>query len=303
MSGTYDVVIVGGGPAGLSAGLVLGRCCRRVVVLDAGQPRNAASRAVHNFLGNEGIAPAELRRRGRAELLRAGGELRDEAAVDAARLPDGFAVRTATGDTLRARRVLLATGVRDNCPEEIEGIRTFEGCGVYYCSYCDAFNVRGRPLVALGHGLRGADLALALTTWSRDVVLCTNGSGRPGPEIEARLAGYGVALRTEPIARLAGDGHLRALVPRRGAPIPCEGLFVQEGDRPQSDLPQRLGCALTASGGVRTFEGQRSSVPGVFVAGDIATPHRAVVLAAASGAEAAFAINRDLREEERAVVG
>lgn len=297
MQGRFDVAIVGGGPAGLSAALVLARCRRRVLVCDEGHPRNEASRAVHNFFTREGTPPDELLRIGRAQLRGYDVELRDVAVRAACRRPHGFELALAGGRSVRARKLLLATGIRDNCPE-IPGIRRFIGRGVYYCSYCDGYTVRDEPLVALGRGVAGANLALALTTWSRRVVYCTNGSRRPRGAVCDRLAQFGVTVHVRRIAGVEGGRHLEALVLARGLRIPCRGLFIQEGDHPQSDLAERLGCAFTRRGTVATRRGGRTSVPSLFVAGDAAEDHRAVAVAAASGATAAFAINQELREED-----
>ena len=294
----FDVVIVGGGPAGLSAALVLARCRRRVLVCDEGRPRNQASRVVHNFLSREGTSPAELRRLARRQLAPYAVEIRDERVVGAVRRSSGFALRLAGGGRAHGRKLLIATGIRDNCPE-IEGIGAMVGRGVYYCSYCDGYTVRDRPLVALGRGIAGANLALALTTWSRDVTYCTNGTPKPRAGVCERLAACGIPVIAARLARVEGRRRLEAVVTGRGRRIPCVGLFIQEGDRQQSDLAERLGCRLTRRGSVRTYKTGRTTVPSLYVAGDAADDARAVIVAAATGAKAAFAINEELRTEAR----
>ncbi len=292
----FDVIIVGGGPAGLSAALVLGRCRRRVLVCDEGRPRNAASHAVHNFLTRENIRPDELLRIARAQLAPYAVALWSGRATRARAVRDGFAVRLADGRRARARKLLLATGIRDVCPD-IRGIRELAGRGVYYCAYCDAYDVRDRPLAALGQGRTGGELALALTTWSAHVTLCTNGA-RVSRRLRGILERYGVAVRMQRIARVEGRRALERIVFTRGLALPCAGLFVAEGNEQQSDLAAQLGCSFSRRGGVRARKGERTTVPSLFVAGDAADQPRAVVVAAASGAQAAFAINKELREDE-----
>lgn len=291
----WDTVIVGGGPAGLSAALVLSRCCRRVLVIDDARPRNARAHGVHNFLTREGTPPARLRTLARREVRRRGVTLRRGRVTAAVRRRGGGFDLTADGRRVATRTLLLATGIRDHAPA-IPGIARYAGCGVYYCAYCDGYTVRDRPLVALGHGVGGAELALALTTWSDRVTYCTNGSPRPRGNVCAQLGRYGITVVPDRVVALEGATHLQRLVLAGGTRLACRGLFVQEGDRPQSDLAERLGCDLTRGGSVRTRSGGHTTVPSLYVAGDAADDVRAVVVAAASGAKAAFAINKELRE-------
>jgi thioredoxin reductase len=293
---SYDVAIIGGGPAGLSAALILGRCLRSVIVCDEGRPRNEKSKAVHNFLSREGIAPDRLLQIARDELRPYEVEIRKGVVSAAARRGKVFRVRFESGEEVRAKKLLLATGIRDNCPP-IDGVGRFIGRGVYYCSYCDGYTVRGEPLVALGRGVAGAELALALTTWTSDVSYCLHGSPPPRGAICQRLERCGIKLHRARIVRVEGERRLEWLHLAGGERLPCRGLFIQHGCRPQSDLAEQLGCDFTRSGAVRTRKGCRTTVDSVFVAGDAADVPHAVVSAAASGADAAFHINQELRED------
>jgi len=301
-SGDYDAIVVGGGPAGLSAALVLGRCRRRVIVLDAGRPRNAAASALHGYLSRDGIAPSELLRIGRNELARYGVELRRAEVVDARPLEDGFEVTLFEGARLHGRKLLLATGVVDRVPR-IEGIDALYGSTVVHCPYCDGWELRDRPLAVYGRGAAGTTLALALLTWSEDVVLCTDGPTRLRRSDVAALARHGVPVRGERIARLEGHGgQLEHIVFANGTRLERSGMFFTTGQVQRSDLPKRLGCALTEQGAFRTYRHEETDVPGVFVVGDASRDPQLVVIAAAEGAKAAFAINRSLQAIERGAI-
>ena len=215
---SWDCIIVGGGPAGLSAALMLGRCRRRVLLCDVGGQRNLRSHAMHGYLTRDGVSPAEFLRLARAELGRYGTvECRELEIVEATREDGGFAVRAADGTRLRTRKLLLATGVIDELPA-LEGLDALYGTSVHHCPYCDAWEWRDRPLAAYGEGEAACGLALSLTFWSPDVLLCTGGAELPDGAA-ARLAAAGVKIREEPVLRLEGKGgRLERIVFASGEP-------------------------------------------------------------------------------------
>lgn len=295
----YDVVIAGGGPAGLSAALVLGRCCRTVLVCDTGKPRNAASQALHGYLTRDGMRPHEFLRAARAELGQYRTvELRDLEVVDALCRDDGrFHVALADGSQELARKLLIATGVRD-CVPDIEGLQGLYGRSVFHCPYCDGWEVRGQPWAVYGRDDKGLGLALELTGWTNDIVLCTDGACDFGERDRERLAANGIALREERIVRLEGrDGILQRIVFAEGPPLARRALFFTTGQYQHADLAVRLGCKFNDKGTVRTGAYESTPVKGLFVAGDASRAVQWVVIAAAEGAEAAFAINTDLIKE------
>jgi len=208
----YDVAIVGGGPAGLNAALLLGRARRRTLLCDEGRPRNAVSHAMHGFLSRDGADPAEVRRAGREQLAQYDTvDVQEGEVVEAARRDDDFALSLAGGGQAVARRVLLATGMRDELPP-IEGLMELWGRGTYPCPYCDGWEVRDEPLFALGSGMGGALFALLLSKWSGDVMLCTHGPAQLDEQARALLPSRGVRVREEEVARIeGGDGSVEVV--------------------------------------------------------------------------------------------
>jgi thioredoxin reductase len=296
MDSMYDVIIVGGGPAGLSAATILGRARRRVAVFDDGQYRNEASRGIHGFLSRDGIHPAELRRIAREQLARYEVEYLCTHVNAARAVEGGFLVSLDDGSELRCRKLLLATGVRDRLPE-IEGAARFYGCGLFHCPYCDGWEVRDRPLAA--YGADAAGLAASLKTWSAEVVLCTGGPANLKPEDSARLGRLGIPVMRQKIARLEGVESLEQIVFADGATVPCRGMFFNPAQGQRCDLAANLGCAFTKKGAVKTGKLERTNVPGLFVAGDASKDVQLAVVAAAEGAKAAIAINTALQLENR----
>jgi thioredoxin reductase len=294
----FDVIIVGAGPAGLSAALMLGRCRRSVLVFDAGRPRNAASRALHGYLTRDGVAPAEFLRMARAELRQYETVRLRDTEVTAAECRDAaFEVTTASGERFQARKLLIATGVVDNVPP-VPGLRDLYGRSVFHCPYCDGWELRDQPIAIYGRGERALGLSLELTAWTNDLVLCSDGPSEIDAEGHARLARNGVSVREARIVRLEGtDGILNDVVFADDTRLARRALFFTTGQSQQSDLLVRLGCDFNDKGTVRTGKYETTHLPGLYVCGDASRAVQWVVVAASEGAEAAFAINTDLIKE------
>jgi len=294
------VIVVGGGPAGLSAALILGRCRRHVLLCDAGAPRNRHSQALHGYLTRDGVTPAAFNQMGRAELEAYEVAFRRGRATHACVAADGsgFEVTFDTGSAARAKFLLLATGVADEVPT-VPGLADCYGRSVFHCPYCDGWEWRDRRLGVLADGVGGARLALALKTWSADVVLLPVGNGRRlSADWRARLARHQVDARRTAVAALHhDDGLLRQVELVTGDRLPCDALFFAAPQHPQSPLAVSLGCSLNRKGTITTGALSETNVPGVFVAGDASHDAQYVVVAAAEGFKAGLAINQALQQE------
>ncbi|HEY8564276.1 MAG TPA: NAD(P)/FAD-dependent oxidoreductase [Beijerinckiaceae bacterium] len=293
----YDALIVGGGPAGLNAALVLGRCGRNVLLCDANNPRNAVSWGVNGFLTRDGCKPADLRRIGRHELeAYPSVEVRDIEVTDVERTEQGFAITLADGRREEAHKLLLATGLVEDLPE-IEGFAELWGHSVHHCPYCDGWENRGRPVAVYAKSRDGVGLALEMRVWSEDVTLCTDGY-KLSPRDRARLKRHGVAVNEAPVERLERDDEgLRCIRFKTGETLPRHAVFFIHGRRKISELVLKLGCELDEKGTVRTRAYEKTNVPGLYVAGDASRRVQFGIVAAAEGAMAAFAMNTELIKE------
>jgi thioredoxin reductase len=292
----YDVVVVGGGPAGLSGALMLGRCRRRVLLCDLGEPRNRRTAALHGYLTRDGMPPLSFNACGRSELTRYGIEVRKCGVTGAHPIDGGYRVSLADRTARDARFLLIATGVIDDIPAPT-GFEECYGRSLFHCPYCDGWEWRDRRLATYGRPRDAARLALGLKTWSDDVVVCTDG-GRLPQHLRDRLARNGIRLRTDRVERLDhDDGALRAIVFESGESLERDALFISTWQHPQSNLAITLGCAITSHGTVKTGMLCNTNVPRVFVAGDASRDAQFVVVAAAEGVKAAVAINKALQAE------
>jgi thioredoxin reductase len=296
-SRTWDCVVVGAGPAGLNAALVLGRARRGVLVLDNAQPRNYATHEMHGVLGHDGLDPADLRARGRAELGRYGVEV-VTAEVQDAELLDGAVRLTSTRGADLTRTVLLATGMLDEVPD-IPGFADLWGTSAHTCPYCDGFEHRDERLAVLAAGGRGEHLAVLLRQWSDDVVLLSNGPHNLAADQLARVQAVGVPVIETPVIGLDSDnGRLRRVHLGSGQTLDRDALFFYVGWRLRNDVARTLGCELRDDGAIAIDANQATTVDRVYAAGNCADPRALVPAAAGSGATAAVAINARLSFED-----
>ncbi|MFJ2707446.1 NAD(P)/FAD-dependent oxidoreductase [Streptomyces sp. NPDC087428] len=301
---TYDVVVIGGGPAGLSGALVLSRARRSVLVIDAGSPRNAPASHAHNYLGREGIPPTELLAIGREEASGYGAEIVEGEAVAAERLPGGagFRVVRADGTAVTARRLLVTTGLVDELPP-IPGLAGHWGSGVLHCPYCHGWEVRDRPVGIVALSPMAVHQALLWRQWSDDVTLFLHNTPEPGDEEYEQLAARGIAVVDGEVTGIESSGdRLTGVRLAGGRVVPREAVVVQPRFTARSGVLDGLGLSATAleMGGhtVGTYIASDPSgateVPGVWVAGNVANLMEQVIGAAGAGLKAAASINADL---------
>lgn len=299
----YDIGIVGGGPAGLSAAVWSARYLHSVVLVDSGDPRNWQTRRINGILGLEGIRPAELRAAGRGTCRELGVTLVDKVVLRAEQHGDeDFLLSLEGGTRVRSRRLLLAIGIRDVWPD-IPGLAHVYGANAHVCPDCDGYGALHKKVAVIGRGRKAVGMALNLTTWTRDVIICTNGRDPELdlPEYCAKLEALNIPVLTDPIDRitLTGGRSIYCLQLHSGMPLDVDKIFFAIGQYAADDLGVQLGCERDAEGQIIVDEHGHSSVYNVFAAGDIIPGPQLAIAAAADGAIAALAIHKSLVPEER----
>jgi thioredoxin reductase len=304
---SFDVAIIGGGPAGLTAAIWLARYLHTVAVIDSGDPRNWETRGVNGFLGLPHIRPADLRARGRDECRAYGVELIDDIVVATRKLDDDhFRVERLLGDPIQARRILLAIGIRDIWPE-IPGLEHTFGRNAHVCPDCDGHEAHNKKVVVIGTGRRAVGMALNLTTWTSDIIICTNGEPPllDRDEYCEKLDALNIPVLTEPILRVVcdGEGVINSLELRDGMHLDTDKIFLAIGQFPADDagtkLSLQLGLERDEEGHVVIDEHYHTSVYNVFAAGDIVPGPQLAIAAASDGAIAALSIHKSLVPAER----
>ena len=298
----FEIGIVGGGPAGLSAAIWSARYLHSVVLVDSGDPRNWETRRINGFLGFEGIGPPDLRANGRDSCRKLGVDLVDAIVLHVEHLEDDdFVLCLEGGERIRMRRLLLAIGIRDVWPD-IPGLAPVYGANAHVCPDCDGYEARGKKVVVIGNGRRAVGMALNLTTWTDDIIICTN--GRP-PELDEReycdkLDALNIPVLTERIETVCYEGStIHCLKLADGMQLDTDKLFFTIGQYPADDLCAKLGCDRDDEGHVIIDEHGHTSVPNVFAAGDITPGPQLAINAAAEGAAAALAMHKSLVPESR----
>lgn len=296
----FDVVIVGAGPAGLSAALILGRCRRPTLVIDSGKQRNVSSRAMHGYLSRDGISPVEFFTQARQEIkhyecvsFRAANVLN----ITPDEKGEAFIIDLGAEEKIQARKIVLATGMADEIPA-IPGFKEFFGKNVFLCPYCDAWEVKDKPIAIYGKNERGIDFSLLMTRWSRDLVVLSDGRLQVSPKDRALLEKYKVRVMEQRISHLEGKDKMERIIFKDGSTLERAALFFNTGKNQKSSLARKLDCRFTRHGGIRVDRLQYTGVKGVYAAGDACDGLKMVIVAAAQGATAGFAINNELLNAE-----
>jgi thioredoxin reductase len=302
MPHTYDAIVIGGGPAGLAGALWLARYRLSTLSFDAHNPRNAATWAVHGYLGMEDFPPFELRRTGREQAKRAGAEFEPACVERVSGEIDDFRVYLADDREFRARRLLFATGLRDIIPE-IPGLHDFYGTSIWHCPDCDGPSVNDCRVGVIGWGRQIASFCMQMLTWTDQLVVLTHGH-EPDlpPRSRAALRRFNIPIRTEPITSIQGkDGQVEKAILNGGDEEQFDAMFFHIAYGPGCSIPADLGCKADEGGILKVDKNFRTSVPGIYAAGDITAGSKLAIRAAADGTRAAIGIYRSLLPRNRRV--
>jgi thioredoxin reductase len=294
----YDCIIVGGGPAGLNAAIVLGRCHRKVLIFDNEQHRNRNSHGIHNYLTRDDILPHDFLRLCHRELEKYSVQLIHKKIISAKKNEhEIFAVKDENGTIYYSKKLLIATGLQDTLPN-IDGFKELFGKSVFHCPYCDGWEVRDKKIGVYARNKEGWELALALKGWSDDVSLYTDGKNKVKPSQKEYLDANEIPVVTAPISKLLGaNGQLQKIVFKNGEEKACDAIFFVNGYTQQCNIAEAFGCEVNKKGVIVTNRYQQTNIKGLYVAGDASKDMQFVVVAGAEGAKAGVTINKELQKE------
>ncbi|MFD0587275.1 NAD(P)/FAD-dependent oxidoreductase [Paenibacillus sp. GCM10027627] len=296
----YDCAIIGGGPAGLNAALVLGRARRSVVLFDHNKPRNAVTHASHGFLTRDGVTPAEFRRVAYEEVLHYPSvEHHPKEVTNIRKIHEGFQITVGTNEPIQTRKLLIATGLQETLPD-IAGIKDLYGKSLFYCPYCDGWELRDRALFVLASHAHAFHLAKLLYNWSHNLVICTDGPGVLTDEQKERLTSRNIVVSEKKVAAFYGnEGRLRQVEFTDGTRMDRTGGFIAPQWVPRAIFQQELGYAVNEVGGMIADGMGKTNVAGLFAAGEVTSGSPSqLIVAAAAGSLAATSINLELTEED-----
>ncbi|MDQ6762714.1 MAG: NAD(P)/FAD-dependent oxidoreductase [Bacteroidota bacterium] len=294
----YDVIIIGGGPAGLNAAVVLGRCMRKVLLFDHGQQRNRHSHGMHNYLTRDDISPAEFLKISQEELKKYGVHIKEVEVKHAKKNEkEIFVVKDCDENIYYSKKLILATGLTDRLPE-VKGIDKFYGTSIYHCPYCDGWENKGKSIGVYSTTPDGIDVALLLKAWSKKITLYTDGKKYLTKKYRDLITKNEIEVVQKSISSFEGSGaQLKNIVFEDGEKSVCEALFFSNGYDVQCHLVESLGCNTGKNKIALTNKSQQTNIPGLYVAGDLSKDMHFVVVAAAEGAKAGVYVNKELTVE------
>jgi thioredoxin reductase len=299
MNMNYDCAIIGGGPAGLNAALVLGRARKNVVVIDEGRARNRVTRETHGFLTRDSISPSEFRRIAKEQISAYPSvTFAEDTAISITGSDGDFQITTAQGQIYQSKKLLFAIGMKD-LPLDIKGLSDVYGKSAFICPYCDGWELREQPLVLIVKGADALHMAKVISGWTNNITICTNGPDDLTDAQREELQQHNIPVYDSPIQSIESDnGMVQEVDLKDGTNIVCTGIFFRPKLMTGSDLPQAIGCEITEAGTVIVDNLGKTNVPGVFSAGDAATHLHQAIIAASMGSLAGVGINNELNEEE-----
>jgi thioredoxin reductase len=294
----YDCIIVGGGPAGLNAAIVLGRCRRKVLIFDTQQYRNKYSHGIHNYLTRDDILPHDFLQLCHKELEKYSVQKIHKKIINAKKNgEDVFVVKDENGTVYYSKKLLIATGLIDTLPD-IEGFKECFGKSVFHCPYCDGWEVRDKKIGVYAKNKEGWELALALKGWSNEITLYTDGKNKVKSFQKEYLDANEIAVITTAISRLFGEnGQIQKIIFKNGEERNCDALFFVNGYSQQCNIAEAFGCQVSKKGVIVTNRLQQTNIKGLYVAGDASKDMQFVVVAGAEGAKAGVTINKELQKE------
>ena len=294
----FDVAIIGGGPAGLNAALVLGRARKKVAVIDEGRPRNAVTREVHGFLTRDGISPSEFRRIAKEEISAYPSvSFVGDTAVSIVGTDGRFQIETEQGQIFASKKVLFTVGMKDR-PLDIPGLAEVYGKSAFVCPYCDGWELRDQPLVIITKGAELMHFAPIISGWTNRFTVCTNGPDELTDADREELQRNQVPLFDSPIRHIdSNHGIVQQVVLEDGTIVPCRGIFFKPELVTGSDLPRTIGCQITEAGEIVVDDFGKTNIPGVYSAGDATSRMHQAIAAASRGALVSAMINNELNTE------
>ncbi len=302
MKSSFDVIIIGGSYAGLSAALALGRSVRQVLIIDSGKPCNRQTPHSHNFITQDGKTPQAISQLAKEQVQAYPGiQFIDAVATRGFRTPEGFGIETEAGAAFMAKKLLFATGLEDVMPQ-IEGFAACWGKSIIHCPYCHGYEVRGQKTAILANGDVAVHMATLVNHWTKRLLLLTNGPSSLKPEQAALLKNKGIEIIEKKISHFEHyQGQLKKVFFEDDSQLDVPVLYARIPFRQKSGIPEQLGCALTENGLIVVDQLQKTTVPGIYAAGDNSNPMRAVSMAVAAGTMAGAGINMEMISEGEAV--